>query len=131
MSATFQLDGLEFIALNGGPQFTFSPAVSFFVTCETQEEVDELWEKVGAGGEGQRCGWKYGLSWQIVPAALGEMLREGCGKIAPGHKGNAEHGQARRQLAEASLRGRIMSDGCRLTGPSIVLGADRPEGDDQ
>src|SRR6266849_6718033 len=77
MSATFQLDGQEFTALNGGPQFTFSPAISFFVTCETQQEVDELWEKLSAGGEKQRCGWlkdKYGLSWQIIPSALGQML---------------------------------------------------------
>jgi len=77
MSATFQLDGQEFMALNGGPQFTFSPAISFFVNCKTQEEVDELWEKLSEGGEKLRCGWlkdKYGLSWQIIPSALGEML---------------------------------------------------------
>jgi len=79
MAATFQLDGQEFIALNGGPQFTFSPAISFFVKCETQYEVDEFWEKLSAGGQKQRCGWlqdKYGLSWQIVPTALGEMLQD-------------------------------------------------------
>jgi predicted 3-demethylubiquinone-9 3-methyltransferase (glyoxalase superfamily) len=79
MSAIFQLDGQEFIALNGGPVFTFSPAISFFVNCETQEEVDELWEKLSDGGEKQRCGWlkdKYGLSWQIIPTALGEMLQD-------------------------------------------------------
>lgn len=79
MSVTFQLDGQQFIALNGGPQFTFTPAISLFVNCETQEEVDELWEKLATGGEGQRCGWlkdKYGLSWQIIPAALGEMLQD-------------------------------------------------------
>ena len=79
MSATFQLDGQEFIALNGGPQFTFSPAISFFVACETQQEIDELWEKLSEGGEKQRCGWlkdKYGLSWQIIPSALGGMLQD-------------------------------------------------------
>ena len=79
MSATFQLDGQEFIALNGGPMFTFSPAISFFVNCETQEEVDELWEKLSAGGEKQQCGWlkdKFGLSWQIIPSALGQMLQD-------------------------------------------------------
>lgn len=79
MSATFQLEGREFIALNGGPQFTFSPAISFFVNCETQEEVDELWEKLSEGGEKIRCGWlrdKFGLSWQIIPTALGEMLQD-------------------------------------------------------
>jgi predicted 3-demethylubiquinone-9 3-methyltransferase (glyoxalase superfamily) len=79
MSVTFQLDGQEFIALNGGPQFTFSPAVSFLVSCETQEEVDQLWEKLSEGGQKQRCGWlqdKYGLSWQIVPSVLGKMLHD-------------------------------------------------------
>ncbi|MCU1307595.1 MAG: hypothetical protein JWN45_2290 [Acidobacteriaceae bacterium] len=79
MSATFQLDGQEFFALNGGPQFTFSPAVSFFVNCETQQEVDELWEKLSAGGKEERCGWlkdKYGLSWQIIPSILGKLLRD-------------------------------------------------------
>ena len=78
MSATFQLDGQDFFALNGGPLFKFTEAISFFVNCETQEEVDELWEKLTAGGgTPQRCGWlkdKYGLSWQIIPKALGEML---------------------------------------------------------
>lgn len=77
MSATFQLDGQEFTALNGGPYFTFSPAISFFVNCETQEEVDELWEKLSAGGEEGQCGWlkdQFGVSWQIVPSGLSEML---------------------------------------------------------
>jgi predicted 3-demethylubiquinone-9 3-methyltransferase (glyoxalase superfamily) len=79
MSATFQLDGQEFHALNGGPQFKFSPAISLFVSCETQEEVDELWEKLSAGGEKQRCGWlkdKFGLSWQIIPTILGKLLQD-------------------------------------------------------
>jgi predicted 3-demethylubiquinone-9 3-methyltransferase (glyoxalase superfamily) len=77
MSATFELDGQEFFALNGGPQFKFTPAISFFVNCETQQEVDELWEKLSAGGKKDRCGWltdKFGLSWQIIPTALGKML---------------------------------------------------------
>lgn len=77
--ATFQLDGQEFFALNGGPLYTFSPAVSFLVNCETQEEVDELWEKLSEGGEESRCGWlkdKYGLSWQIIPSVLGKMLQD-------------------------------------------------------
>jgi predicted 3-demethylubiquinone-9 3-methyltransferase (glyoxalase superfamily) len=76
---TFQLDGQEFFALNGGPQFTFTPAISFLVNCETQQEVDELWEKLSAGGEKSRCGWlkdKYGLSWQIIPSVLGKMLQD-------------------------------------------------------
>lgn len=79
MSATFELEGLEFMALNGGPMFTFSPAISFFVKCETQEEVDDLWAKLSAGGETQRCGWlkdKFGVSWQIIPTALGAMLQD-------------------------------------------------------
>jgi predicted 3-demethylubiquinone-9 3-methyltransferase (glyoxalase superfamily) len=79
MSTRFQLEGMEFIALNGGPQFTFSPAISFFVNCETQEEVDHLWEKLSEGGAKNRCGWlqdKFGLSWQIVPRVLGEMLSD-------------------------------------------------------
>ena len=77
MSATFQIEGQDFYALNGGPQFTFSQAISFFVSCETQEEVDDLWDKLSDGGEKQRCGWlkdKYGLSWQIIPTALGRLL---------------------------------------------------------
>jgi len=77
MTATFQLDGQEFMALNGGPEFHFTEAISFFVNGETQEEVDELWEKLSEGGEKGRCGWlkdKYGLSWQIIPTALGELL---------------------------------------------------------
>jgi len=77
MSATFQLDGQDFFALNGGPLFKFTPAISFFVNCETQQEVDELWEKRSAGGRKDRCGWlqdQYGLSWQIIPSVLGKML---------------------------------------------------------
>ena len=79
MSAIFQLDGQEFFALNGGPHFTFSPAISFFVTCETQQEVDEFWEKLSAGGEKQRCGWlkdKFGVTWQIVPSVLDKLLQD-------------------------------------------------------
>jgi predicted 3-demethylubiquinone-9 3-methyltransferase (glyoxalase superfamily) len=79
MSATFQLEGQQFYALNGGPQFTFTPAISLFVNCETQKEVDKLWEKLSEGGRKDRCGWlqdKYGLSWQIIPTALGKMLQD-------------------------------------------------------
>ncbi len=78
MVVTFELDGQEFCALNGGPQFTFSPAVSFVVNCRTQQEVDVMWEKLSQDGEKQRCGWvkdKYGVSWQIVPSALPKMLQ--------------------------------------------------------
>lgn len=77
MSVAFQLDGQDFIALNGGPHFQFTEAISLFVNCETQAEVDELWEKLSAGGETNRCGWlkdKYGLSWQIIPTALSKLM---------------------------------------------------------
>ena len=79
MSVTFKLAGQDFFALNGGPEFTFSPAISFFVNCETQEEIDELWEKLSAGGERLQCGWlkdKFGVSWQIVPSVLSELLSD-------------------------------------------------------
>jgi predicted 3-demethylubiquinone-9 3-methyltransferase (glyoxalase superfamily) len=77
LTATFRLAGQEFMALNGGPHFKFNEAISLFVNCETQDEVDTLWEKLSEGGEVQQCGWlkdRYGLSWQIVPTALGELL---------------------------------------------------------
>jgi len=77
MSATFQLDGQQFMALNAGPLFKFTEAVSFYVNCDSQQEVDYFWEKLSAGGEKGRCGWlkdKFGLSWQIIPSALGEAL---------------------------------------------------------
>lgn len=77
MSATFELDGQQFYALNAGPQYKFTPAVSFFISCETQEEVDDLWEKLSEGGRKDRCGWlqdKFGLSWQVIPSALGRLL---------------------------------------------------------
>lgn len=77
MTGTFQLEGQEFMALNGGPHFSFTPAISLFVNCQTQEEVDELWDKLSAGGAPNQCGWlqdKYGVSWQVIPTALGELL---------------------------------------------------------
>ena len=79
VSATFRLEDQEFMALNGGPMFTFSPAISFFVNCETQDEVDELWVKLAEGGQTQQCGWlkdKFGVSWQIIPSVLGAMLQD-------------------------------------------------------
>jgi predicted 3-demethylubiquinone-9 3-methyltransferase (glyoxalase superfamily) len=79
MTATFQLDGQEFVALNGGPHFKFTEAISLVVNCKTQEEVDEFWEKLSEGGEKSRCGWlkdKYGLSWQIVPTILVELYQD-------------------------------------------------------
>jgi predicted 3-demethylubiquinone-9 3-methyltransferase (glyoxalase superfamily) len=77
MSVTFELEGQEFMALNGGPIYNFTPAISFFVDCKTQQEVDDLWNRLSEGGEKSRCGWlsdKYGLSWQIIPSALGELM---------------------------------------------------------
>ena len=79
MTVTFQLEGQEFTALNGGPQYTFSPAISFLVNCRTQQEVDELWEKLTDGGGEVECGWlrdKYGVSWQIIPTALFELMQD-------------------------------------------------------
>ena len=79
VSATFQLNGQTFMALNGGPHFKFSPAISLFVSCETQEEVDDFWGKLSAGGEKGRCGWlkdQFGVSWQIIPTALGKYLQQ-------------------------------------------------------
>ncbi len=85
MTVEFQIDGQKFVALNGGPQFKFTEAVSFSVDCKTQKEVDEFWEKLTEGGEGGACGWlkdKFGLSWQINPTILGEMLQDKDSKKA-------------------------------------------------
>jgi predicted 3-demethylubiquinone-9 3-methyltransferase (glyoxalase superfamily) len=79
MIVQFQLEGQRFTALNGGPIFHFTPAISLLVDCQTQEEVDDLWQKLSAGGRPDRCGWltdKYGLSWQIIPAALGKLMSD-------------------------------------------------------
>jgi predicted 3-demethylubiquinone-9 3-methyltransferase (glyoxalase superfamily) len=86
MTVNFELEGQEFIALNGGPEFTFSPAISFLVDCATQADVDRLWEKLTEGGEEVQCGWlkdKFGLSWQIVPSGLNDLLN---GKDAEGSR---------------------------------------------
>src|SRR5215510_10968491 len=79
MTINFQIEGQEFIALNGGPHFMFNEAISFSVDCEAQEEIDELWEKLSEGGQKSQCGWlkdKFGLSWQVNPGILGEMLSD-------------------------------------------------------
>jgi len=79
MSGTFELDGQQFYAFDAGPQFKFTEAISFFVNCETQKEVDYFWEKLSEGGEKSRCGWlkdKFGVSWQIIPTVLGKMLQD-------------------------------------------------------
>ena len=78
MTMKFELNGQEFIALNGGPHFKFTEAISFVVNCETQKEIDEYWAKLSAGGKEVQCGWlkdKYGLSWQIVPTILGQLMQ--------------------------------------------------------
>ena len=80
LTVDFTIEGQRFTAINGGPEFTFDEAVSFLVNCESQEEIDELWEKLGSGGEHGPCGWlkdKYGLSWQIVPAEMDELITGG------------------------------------------------------
>jgi predicted 3-demethylubiquinone-9 3-methyltransferase (glyoxalase superfamily) len=79
MTAKFELEGQQFMALNGSPVFKFSPAISFIVSCKTQQEVDNLWEKLSEGGEEEQCGWlkdKFGVSWQIVPNILGKMIQD-------------------------------------------------------
>ena len=79
MSVTFEIDGREFTAFNGGPMFKFTEAISLFVSCETQEEIDRLWDKLSEGGQKQQCGWlkdKFGVSWQIIPPVLGKMLQD-------------------------------------------------------
>src|SRR5208337_4366497 len=79
MVASFELEGQKFMALNGGPGFQFTEAISFLVNCETQQEVDTLWEKLCEGGQPGRCGWlkdKYGVSWQIVPTILGQLMSD-------------------------------------------------------
>lgn len=79
LTATFRLEGQEFMVMNGGPMFSFTEAVSFFVRCETQEEVDFFWEKLSEGGQVQQCGWlkdRFGLSWQIIPTILGKLMSD-------------------------------------------------------
>ena len=102
MIATFQLNGQDFIALNGGPQFKFSPAVSFVVNCETQEEVDHFWEKLSLGGTKQQCGWlqdKFGVSWQIVPTALGKLMSD------PDREKTSRVMQALMQMTKIEIKG--------------------------
>jgi predicted 3-demethylubiquinone-9 3-methyltransferase (glyoxalase superfamily) len=79
LTVEFRIEGQDFVALNGGPMFSFTPAISFLVSCKTQEEVDRLWDRLLEGGQPEQCGWlkdKYGVSWQVVPAVLEEMLSD-------------------------------------------------------
>ena len=100
------MNGQEFIALNGGPHFKFNEAISFVVNCRTQAEVDYFWKKLSAGGKEVQCGWlkdKFGLSWQIVPTILGELLSgKDAAKAQSRHAGPAQNGQTRHQEAKAS-----------------------------
>ena len=108
MTVNFELDGQEFIALNGGPEFTFDEAISFQVNCESQEEVDTFWTKLSAGGEEGPCGWlkdKFGVSWQIVPTVLDELIRDpDPEKVAARHEGDARHEEDRHRRAGACSR---------------------------
>jgi len=101
MIVTFQLEGQSFIALNGGPHFKFTPSISLYVDCETQEEVDQLWERLSEGGRKDRCGWlqdKYGLSWQIVPRALQQLMSD------PDAKKSANVMQAMLQMDKIDIK---------------------------
>ncbi len=108
MTATFQLEGQEFVALNGGPIYKFTPAISFAVNCETQEEVDYYWEKLSQGGAEVQCGWvtdKYGVSWQIVPTILHKLLQDkDAAKSKRVMQAMLQNGQARHRTVEAGLR---------------------------
>lgn len=102
MTVAFQIEGQEFVALNGGPQFTFTPAISLFVNCETQEEVDALWDHLVDGGKPMQCGWltdKYGISWQIIPATLGKLMND------PDPKRANRVMQAMLQMVKIDVRG--------------------------
>jgi predicted 3-demethylubiquinone-9 3-methyltransferase (glyoxalase superfamily) len=100
MTATFELEGQQFMVLNGGPKFKFTEAISFFVNCVTQAEVDNLWDKLTEGGREGQCGWlkdKFGLSWQIVPTVLGELLGD------PDHEKSARVMQAMLQMKKIDI----------------------------
>ncbi len=111
MGATFELDGQRFLALNGGPHFTFTPAISMFVNCETQDEIDDLWEKLSAGGEKSRCGWlkdKFGLSWQN--RSLGprrHAARQESSEIKKHHASDAANEQTRHRKIATGIRAGI------------------------
>jgi predicted 3-demethylubiquinone-9 3-methyltransferase (glyoxalase superfamily) len=120
MSARFTLEGQEFMALNGGPHFTFTPAISFFVSCETQEEVDYYWERLLAGGQPSQCGWltdKFGLSWQIVPSILLELLNDDDDE-----KSSAVM-QAMLKMVKLDIAGLKQASERALSAPSVVASA--------
>ena len=109
MTVSFELDGQEFVALNGGPEFTFDEAISFQVSCDSQAEVDDYWDRLGEGGQEGPCGWlkdKYGVSWQVVPTGAPRAARRsGPGEGAAGHEGHAPDEQDRHRGGAESSRG--------------------------
>jgi predicted 3-demethylubiquinone-9 3-methyltransferase (glyoxalase superfamily) len=110
MTVTFELEGQLFMALNGGPVFKFSPAISFMVNCKSQEEVDDLWEKLSEGGEKEQCGWlkdKFRVSWQIFPNALGGVARQRRKEIGKGHRCIGSNEENRNTEIEGGIRGTI------------------------
>jgi predicted 3-demethylubiquinone-9 3-methyltransferase (glyoxalase superfamily) len=123
MTASFELEGQQFTALNGGPHFKFTEAISFVVSCETQEEVNELWEKLSEGGQTQQCGWlkdKFGLSWQIIPSALIELMSDPDPReIAKGHGSDASDDQDRDREIEAGIRGVSLTQADASPGPAM------------
>jgi predicted 3-demethylubiquinone-9 3-methyltransferase (glyoxalase superfamily) len=126
MTVTFELEGQRFMALNGGPVFKFSPAISFFVNCQTQEEVDDLWDKLSEGGEKEQCGWlkdKFGVSWQIVPNVFlrRDAARQRCQEIGKSHGGNASNEENRHTRLEEGIRRVIVEDLQTFIKPAIYI----------
>jgi predicted 3-demethylubiquinone-9 3-methyltransferase (glyoxalase superfamily) len=110
MIVRFELEGQLFMALNGGPIFKFSPAISFLVNCDTQEEVDDLWKRLSEDGKEDQCGWlrdKFGVSWQIVPNVLGEMIQDKDTMKCESHTCNASDEENRHTAIEDGIRGAI------------------------
>jgi predicted 3-demethylubiquinone-9 3-methyltransferase (glyoxalase superfamily) len=122
MMVSFQLEGQDFLALNAGPQYTFTPAISFLKTCETQREIDDLWTKLTAGGEENQCGWltdKFGVSWQIVPSILNKLMQD------PGRsKRTMETMLTMRKLDIKRLQGAV--NGRVSDGIPVAKGAEPP-----
>jgi len=107
MTVLFELDGERFMALNGGPVFRFSPAISFMINCESQAEIDHFWEKLSEGGKTDQCGWltdKYGVSWQIVPTLLGELMQGRRAQIRTSYASVTSDEETRDPTAERGIR---------------------------
>lgn len=128
MAVSFELDGQEFVALNGGPEYTFSEAVSFQIACETQDEVDAFWSGLSQGGQEGPCGWlkdRYGVSWQIIPTVLPELLGSRAGEVSARDAGHDGHDQAGHRRPEASAPGRVRPTAAPgrmpVVPPSVVI----------